>query len=116
MPTYALNLGKSVVLATVGGVVTGQVSLSPSDFHGPSTWNIDTVILQTNRPGTAPVPNAQLYKGSVDPTNSQGLTYDGSFSQAAGQLTIVGSDSIICVWTGGQVGDTATMTITGTKF
>lgn len=109
----AKNLTKSasVVLGATGA---GFVTLGPGLGAGPRTWHIDTIIVQTNRPGLAPVPRVQVYKDQAIPQTSQGLSYDGSFSQASGQLDLTGHETIIIAWSGGQSGDVATATVTGT--
>jgi len=112
-----LQAGGSVTLATVSGVVTGRVTLGPDSQRDPKkTWRVDTVILKTSRPGTAPIPRAELYLD--DPSNPgqlQFITYDGSFSNAGGSCVLVGRQNLIAVWTGGQAGDVASLTLTGTK-
>jgi hypothetical protein len=107
-----LNEAASVTLDASGN---GKVTLGPDGSRGPATWNIDGVILQTNRPGVAPIPRAQVFIDDAVPANSQGLTYDGSFAQGRVDLTIERGRVLICQWSGGQSGDRASMTVTGTK-
>lgn len=106
-----LVTGGTAVLDATG---SGRVQLGPD--VGPPNWEVTSVIVQTNRPGAAPVPRVQLYLDSVDPTNSLGLRYDGSFGQASGSQELVRGQHIIAVWTGGQVGDLATLTINGERW
>lgn len=108
--------GKSVTLALVGGVVTGTVELGPDGSKGPANWRVDGVIIQTTRPGAAPIPRAQVYLNDASPENSQGLSYDGSFAQGACDITLSRGQKLVCVWTGGQVGDLAYMTVTGERW
>lgn len=107
-----LNESASVVLNASGA---GTVTLGPSSQRGPAVWNVDGVILQTTRPGLAPIPRAQVYLGDAIPSNSQGLTYDGSFAQGKVDLKVVRGQVLTVSWTGGQSGDTAFVTVTGTK-
>lgn len=110
----SLNQSASVTLNAAGG---GSVSLGPQSSAGPATWEVDGAIIQTSRPGLAPVPKVQLYLDTVSPGNSQGLSYDGSYVQAlASNVTVRRGSLLICVWTGGQSGDVATMTVTGVKY
>lgn len=111
MSANNLTKSASTVLNAAGA---GSVQLGPGTSPGARTWNIDTIIVQTNRPGLAPVPRVQVYKDVAAAANSQGLSYDGSFSQASGQLTLTGQETIIIAWSGGQLGDAATATVTGT--
>lgn len=110
--TTQLNTSASVTLSSVG---SGSVTLGPGNA-GPPTWVLGSVILTTNRPGKAPVPMASVYLDSVTPSNLQGVTYDGSFSQADAQgLTLVRGQNLLVLWSGGQSGDVASVSITGTQ-
>jgi hypothetical protein len=107
-----LQESASVVLDVNG---YGHVSLSPGNHAGPAHWSIDGAVIQTSRPGLAPVPSCQLYLNSMQASASLGLTYDGSFKAAGGSMNLSLGDVLYAVWTGGQVGDVATLTVTGTK-
>jgi hypothetical protein len=107
-----LTEGKPVTLGATGG---GQVALGPEDARGPAYWHVTGIILQTSRPNASPVPSAQIYLDSVAATNSQGLTSNGSFKTATCDITLARGQKLIAVWTGGQSGDIATLTLTGTK-
>lgn len=108
---YSLTAGLSVTLGSTGG---GQILLGPD--AGPANWRVTGLTVQTNRPGQAPVPRVQIYLDQVDPSQSQGLNYDGSFAQATGEVTLSRGSHLIAVWTGGQAGDIATFTVTGEKW
>lgn len=109
-----LQASASVTLDASG---TGQVALGPQDARGPARWDVDGIIVQTTRPGVAPIPRVQVYLGdTATPANSQGLTYDGSFNQGRVSLVVTRGDRLIFRWTGGQAGDVATATVTGTKW
>jgi hypothetical protein len=108
-----LNTGGSVRLDASGN---GRLELGPDAGRGPAVWRVDGVILQTDRPGRAPIPRAQVYLDDAQAANSQGLTYDGSFAQGRCDLTVTRGQKIVCVWSGGQSGDTAFMTLTGEKW
>lgn len=109
MSDKQLGLSKTVTLATVSGVVTGRISIGPDDQRGPATWVIDTIIMKTTRPGTAPIPRVAVDLDGTD----QFLSYDGSFKQASGTCTVVRGQKLNAVWTGGTAGDVATLTVTG---
>lgn len=113
MPRASLNASVSVVLDATG---TGRVSLGPQDSAGPAIWHIDGVIVQTTRPGQAPIPTFQAYVDIESPSNAQGLTYDGSFNQGVVRnLDVRRGSRLIGLWLNGQAGDVATLTVTGTK-
>lgn len=112
MPDIPLNTAATVTLNAAG---TGTAELGPAS-QGPPYWALDTVLLTTNRPGQAPVPRASLYLDVVSPSNLQGITYDASFGQAvADGLKLGRGQKLIAVFSGGQSGDIASLTVIGTK-
>lgn len=118
MRSSSLNKSGTVTLATIGGVVTGSITLGPglNNDRGPATWNVTGVITKTNRPGASPIPRVEVFLDDVnDPGASQGITYDGSFSQGPCDISMVRGQSLIAVWTGGTAGDIATFIVSGTK-
>jgi hypothetical protein len=108
-----LNASQAVTLDANG---SGRVELGPSTSAGPANWRVDGVIIQTDRPGEAPIPRVQVYLDQENPSGSQGLSYDGSFNQGTVDLTIGRGSNLIAVWSGGQAGDRASMTVTGEKW
>lgn len=108
-----LSIGDSVTLDASGN---GRLELGPDAARGPANWRIDGVILQTDRPGQAPIPRAQVYLDDAIPGNSQGLSYDGSFAQGRCDLSVTRGQKLVCAWAGGQAGDKAYMTLTGEKW
>lgn len=108
---HNLTIGSTVVLDATG---SGTVTLGPD--NGPANWQVSGGVTQTSRPGRAPIPRVQLYLDVVDPSNSLGVSYDGSYGPFSGDLTMSRGQHIIAVWTGGQAGDRATMTINGEKW
>lgn len=116
MTETQLTAGANAVMALSGGIVTATVSLGPDQSSGPAVWEVDTAIMKTSRPGTAPIPRVELYLNDTsNPANLQFLSYDGSFTQAAGRCRLTRGQRLIAVWTGGQIGDIAYLTLTGTK-
>lgn len=114
----SLNISGSVTLATVSGTVTGSVTLGPglNGDRGPATWDVTGVITKTTRPGAAPIPRVEVFLDNAnDPGSSQGITYDGSFSQGPCDIPLVRGQKLVAVWTGGNVGDIATFVLSGTK-
>lgn len=111
--TTPLQAAATVTLNASGA---GTVSIGPDAARGPANWRVNGVILQTSRPGTAPIPRAQVYLDDQVPGQSQGLSYDGSFAQGACDITMTRGQKLICAWSGGQSGDVASMTLTGEKW
>lgn len=103
-----LDRFKTVTLDASGN---GVVALGPDESRGPATWVVDTVIWETSRPGVAPIPRIKVTTNTGD---TKCLSYDGSFGQGAGSATLTRGQSLVATWTGGQAGDRATFTVTGT--
>jgi hypothetical protein len=89
----------------------GSVSLGPDASRGPATWTVDTVIWVTSRPGKAPIPRIVVATNTGD---LKCVSYDGSFGQGTGSAVLTRGQSLVATWTGGQAGDTATFTVSGT--
>lgn len=112
------SLGKSASV-TLDASGAGTVRFGPADNNrGPQTWVIDAFLWETSRSGSsaaglAPIPRVQIYIDTTDPANKRCQSYDGSFGSAHGTETIVGNQQVVAVWTGGQSGDIATLTVTG---
>lgn len=112
MTSTPLLIGQTVTLDATGG---GQIALGPASAPGSAAWHVTGIIVQTNRPGTSPIPRVQIYRDTIDPTNSLGLSYDGSFAQAQADEQVPNGSRLICVWAGGQSGDRATLTLSGER-
>ena len=106
-----LTTGLSVILGATG---SGQVALGPD--IGPPNWHVTSIITQTNRPGLTPIPKVSLYLDGVAPENALCVSYDGSFGQANGDQDLTRGQRLIAVWTGGQAGDRATLTVNGERW
>jgi hypothetical protein len=107
-----LLVSASVTLNASG---SGTASIGPGSQPGSPTWRVTGIIVQTTRPGQAPIPRIQVYLDSQDVGSILGLSYDGSFNQGATNLTVGRGQQLIAVWTGGQSGDIASITVTGEK-
>lgn len=110
---YRLNAADTVALDATGA---GTARLGPSGVRGPANWQVTGVILKTDRPGEAPVPRAEVYIDRISPECLQGITYDGSFAPGRCNFTIARGQTVIVVWSGGQNGDEASVTVTGEKW
>lgn len=108
-----LNIGTTITLDGAGG---GTAMLGPDSAKGPANWHVTGVIVQTDRPGQAPIPRVVVYLDTLSASGTQGLSYDGSFAQGATSLTLSRGQKLICVWSGGQSGDQASLTLTGEKW
>lgn len=111
----ALNVGRSVVLVDDGaGLGTGVVRLGP-DSRGAAYWTVDDVVMMTDRPGQAPVPRVIVYLDTISASGLQGVTYDASFNSANAKLKLQRGQELIFIWADGQIGDIATVSLTGTQ-
>lgn len=108
----ALNTSARVVLGADG---SGRVELGPADRAGPAYWTVTRVVVGTDRPGLAPVPALSLYLDTEDPSGLQDSTYDGSKDASDVDIDLSRGQHLIAVWTGGQAGDTAHLSVTGWK-
>jgi hypothetical protein len=109
-----LLVGRNTVLDVTG---SGTISVGPNVSAGPANWHVTGVIVQTSRPGRAPIPAVQVYLDVIDPSKSQGMTYDGSFTPSRrADVKLIRGQQLIIVWTGGQVGDVASVTLSGEKW
>lgn len=106
---------RATATVTLNASGTGTVTLGPG-VNGPSasSWHVTGLVAQTNRPGVAPIPKFQAYQNEANAAYSLGLTYDGSFSTATADENIPRGQKLVFVWTGGQAGDVATVTLSGT--
>lgn len=107
-----LNTGATVTLGASGG---GRLELGPADRPGSPYWNVTRVVVTTTRPGQAPVPSMSLYLDSEDGSGLVDSTYDGSRDSSDVDIDMQRGQRLIAVWSGGQAGDVATLSITGWK-
>lgn len=106
-----LNKSASVTLDATGA---GTARIGPSSSPGSPNWTLDALLWATTRPGTAPIPRIQVYIDQTDPSGLQVQSYDGSFGSASGSIYVPRGSNLIAVWTGGQSGDVASISLTGT--
>lgn len=103
-----LNRSVDTVLGADG---SGRVELGPDS--GPPYWTVTKVNVFTDRPGLAPVPQCSVYLDSEDASGLQDSTYDGSKDATEMDVDVQRGQHLIAVWTGGQAGDRATLSVTG---
>lgn len=106
----ALNTSGSTVLNASGG---GRVELGPD--RGSPYWNVTKYLVKTSRPGQAPVPSCSVYVDFENSDGEQDSTYDGSKDASECDIDLQRGQHLIAVWSGGQSGDVATLSVTGWK-
>lgn len=111
MSTQNLTQGRSV---TLDGTGSGTVELGPGVPNGgPPNWDVTSLVVTTNRVNRAPIPRVVVYLDSVAPGNILCVSPNGSFGQANGSQKLSRGSKLVAVWTGGQAGDIATLTVNG---
>lgn len=104
----ALNVSDDTTLNAAGA---GRVELGPD--RGAPYWNVTKMMVSTSRPGQAPIPRCVVYLDEESSRGKQGSTYDGSDDESDCDIDVARGQHLIAVWTGGQAGDTATLSLTG---
>lgn len=107
--TQPLNKSTTIVLDGSG---IGRARLGPT--FGPATWNVQVTSVRTSQPGQGNIPQCALYRGTEDATGYIDTTYDGSADSCDIPFTLLQGSQAIAVWTGGNAGNVATLTLIGT--
>lgn len=102
-----LNEADDVVLNASGN---GTASIGPNGYE---TWNVTKISVFVS--SNTLEPTARVYLGSVSPQNLIDGTYTGSTDSSDTSVTVLPNQEMLCVWTGGDVGATATLSLYGTK-
>jgi hypothetical protein len=110
MARVPLNQGVDVVLNADGD---GRAVLGPT--YGPSTWHVQTISVRTSQPGQGDIPQCAIYRGTEDSNGYVDTTYDGSADSTDVNFDITQGVQIIAVWTDGNPGDIATLSVYGTR-
>ncbi|MER7953069.1 hypothetical protein ABTY59_37390 [Streptomyces sp. NPDC096079] len=105
-----LAVAKTVVLDASGN---GTLRIGPD--RGAPYWRVTKVLVRTSREGQAPVPRFAYYQDYQSDATRKGQTYDGSHDESDENFLLTRGQELIAVWTGGQAGDRATFTVTGTQ-
>lgn len=106
--TEQLDEHASVVLNAAGN---GTVQLQCPTVE---TWTVSRTAVSTTT--NVLEPTAQTYIGQVAPGSALSGTYSGSLDSSDENQQINPGQSLYCVWTGGDPGATATLSVFGTKL
>ena len=111
--TYPLNPGLSAQV-TLDGSGNGQVSIGPQ-IPGVS-WTITGVAVLVNNGVATNIPEFFLYNGAAQPGNFLSGSYTGN-NDADSELNVIlyPGQVLTGVWTGGDPGKTAVLSVTGTQ-
>lgn len=105
--TEQLDESESVVLNAAGN---GTATLYCPTLE---TWNVTRIAVSTTT--NVLEPTAQTYVGQVAPGSALSGTFSGSLDSSDEDQQINPGQSLICQWTCGDAGATATMSVFGTK-
>ena len=105
-----LNQGTTIVLDANGD---GRATLGPT--FGPPTWHVRSIAVRTSQPGAGSIPLCATYRATEDANGYIDTTYDGSADATDVAFDLVQGTEIIAVWTGGNPGDVATLSVYGTR-
>jgi hypothetical protein len=101
------TVNKSVILDAAGG---GQVDIYPSG----GDWVVVHQSLQVST--NVKEPTAKVYKGGVSPAGFVEGSYSGSNDASDTRVVLQSSNSLSCVWTGGDAGARATYYVTVVQY
>lgn len=105
--TFQLDDGVSVVLDASGN---GSVQIGPT--RAGQSWLVKVAALQVST--NVLEPTAKLYLGTASPPNFLGGSYTGSNdADTELNLPLRRGQRLTCVWSGGDAGARATLSITG---
>lgn len=75
------------------------------------TWQVSRIAVQTSTNESEPT--AKVYVDSEGPGNFLAGTYTGSNDSSDENLTLMPGQHLLCRWTGGDAGATATVSVFG---
>lgn len=100
---------QGVIAAT--GMVTVSIPVPRQE-----RWHVNRYAVITNQaPTLTTMPIATLYNNSVSDGNVIDSTYTGARDSGDGDIWLEGGSQLICQWTGGIAGTTATLSIFGER-
>lgn len=102
---FPIDVTKTVTLDSSG---SGTVKIGPTSSG--QTWRITRASVQTST--AVKVPQALLYQGNKT-TFISGTVSGSNDTDDALNVLLTGSGYIMCVWTGGDAGAVATLTVAG---
>lgn len=107
MSTFNLNAASTPAVFQADG--TAAAFLSPPSIE---YWDITSLGVQTNDPvNSAVIPLATI---SLDGIYKE-ATYSGNLDASDTPYHLEKGQRLVCIWTGGTPGRTATLTVNGTR-
>lgn len=105
--TEILDTSANVTLSAAGA---GVATATPPNLE---TWQVTTIAVHVT--SNTAEPTAQVYIGAQDASRLIGATYTGSLDSSDGNWRVNPGQPLICAWSGGDAGATATLSILGTR-
>jgi hypothetical protein len=102
-----LDTGGSTILDANGN---GTVTLAPSNSH--EDWTINNTVVQVS--SNVNEPQCRTYVGAPTTNNIQDTTYTGSNDSSDTVIQVSAGTYFTVVWSGGDVGARASVSISGT--
>lgn len=103
-----LNKGGQVTLNASG---TGTVKLGPTQYG--QRWKVTNVAVATST--AVNVPECRIYLGPPAATSMLGGSFSGNQDTASTQVELLPGQYLTAVWTGGDSGAVATLSLYGTR-
>ena len=103
----------TVVFTGTANLTTAQCEIR-NDIYG-TLWEVKSVQISTDSPQTYGASQFYLYLNSQTPGGIRDSTYQGDGANSDTDITMRAGDRLIGVWTGGDSGSHATLTIRGEK-
>lgn len=107
-----LQLLRRSVQVTLNGAGAGTARIGPT--FGPSVWHVTNAQVKTSQPGVGNIPQCVLYAVTQDDNGYIDTAYDGSADSCDIPFDLNLGQQAIAVWTGGNAGNLATLTLVGT--
>ena len=93
------------------GSTVAQCSVSPQVFG--VTWTVKRIVISTTSSGLNGSSRFFLYLNSIGPSTLIDGTYSGDQDFSETQLEVNTLDTLIAVWTGGDIGSIAQINVSG---
>jgi hypothetical protein len=104
---------KTVQFTGTANDTTAQCEIR-NDIYG-TQWKVETVQISTDSVQTYGPSRFYLYLNSITPGGLRDSTYQGDGSTSETNIPMRAGDKLVGIWTGGDAGAYATLTIRGQK-
>lgn len=109
MRTLPLDESATVTFDSTG---SGTAYLGPNVYG--TSWSLTRITTSCTSPNTNQV-TFIVYKNFISPGTQIGGTYSGQQDSDDTTVDLKCGDALVCIWTGGNPGDSGTVSLFGTK-